>query len=58
MPKLYKECLQCNSDFYITEKDQEFFESKNLEIPKRCWPCRQKNKKEAIAAKAAQNKSG
>jgi hypothetical protein len=54
MPKIYRECTQCESDFYIKESDQQFFEEKELELPKRCWPCRQKNKREAAAAKAAQ----
>ena len=54
MPKIYRECVQCTNDFYIKEEDQEFFESKGLEFPKRCWPCRQKNKREAAEAKAKQ----
>ena len=52
--KLWRECIQCESDFYIKEEDQKFFEAKNLELPKRCWPCRQKNKREAAEAKAKQ----
>lgn len=54
MPKIYRECIQCESDFYIKESDQAFFEQKGLELPKRCWPCRQKNKREAAEAKARQ----
>jgi ribosomal protein L33 len=52
MPKIYKECIQCESDFYVTEKDQSFFKDKGLELPKRCWHCRKKNKEEAAEAKA------
>lgn len=47
--KEWKTCLQCKSDFYIKEVDREFFVSKNLELPKRCWRCRKQNKDEAIA---------
>ena len=54
MPKIYRECIQCESDFYITEKDQDFFNAKSLELPKRCWPCRMKNRKEAQEAKIRQ----
>lgn len=54
MPTIYRECIQCNADFYITEKDQRFFESRDLELPKRCWKCRQENKRKAEAARAAQ----
>lgn len=52
--KLWRECIQCESDFYIKEVDRDFFEAKGLELPKRCWGCRQKNKREAIEAKARQ----
>lgn len=52
--KLWRECCQCDTDFYIKAEDQKFFESRGLELPKRCWSCRQKNKREAMAAKAIQ----
>jgi hypothetical protein len=45
MPNIYRECKQCNCSFYITEKDQAFFNEKGLEFPKRCFTCRKKNKK-------------
>ena len=50
MSKIYKTCVQCDHDFYISEKDQEFFASRELEMPKRCWSCRQQNRKTKQAA--------
>jgi hypothetical protein len=47
MPKLYRECKQCQNEFYITDRDQQYFTSRDLELPKRCWSCRQRNKREA-----------
>lgn len=49
--KEWRSCLQCNSDFYLKEVDKEFFVSRNLELPKRCWKCRKQNKNEAIASR-------
>lgn len=49
MPRLYRECVQCEHDFYISDKDQEFFASRNLELPKRCWACRKSNRSENAA---------
>ncbi len=54
LEKLWKSCIQCESDFYLKESDQKFFESKDLELPKRCWTCRQKNKRDAAEARAKQ----
>ena len=52
--KLYRKCADCGGDFYITEKDQKFFEARQLALPKRCWSCRQKNKAQAEKALAEQ----
>jgi len=54
MTKIFKLCVQCEHDFYISEKDQEFFLSRELEFPKRCWSCRQKNRKERAEEAATQ----
>ena len=56
MPRLYRECKQCKKDFYITETGQEYFIRKQLELPKRCWKCRQQNREEMIEAIAKQKK--
>lgn len=54
MPRLYRECVQCQHDFYISDKDQEFFASRELELPKRCWTCRKQNRDEANQQKQEQ----
>lgn len=38
-------CKQCGKEFEISASEIEFYESKNLSIPKRCKDCRIKNKK-------------
>ncbi len=55
MPTIYRTCVQCDSDFYIKDKDQEYFQSNNLELPKRCWACRQRNR-ETIRKEIEQQK--
>lgn len=44
MTDLNVKCIDCGSDFTITDGDQEFFKSKDLHLPKRCVPCRRKRK--------------
>ena len=39
-----KICKCCQTEFKLTRKELKFFERKQLEIPKRCLPCRQKRK--------------
>lgn len=39
-------CKQCGKTFEISESEIAFFKSKNLNIPKRCKECREKNKKD------------
>ena len=41
-----RKCLDCGRDFEITPSEQKFFTSKELELPKRCLPCRRKRKAE------------
>ena len=38
-------CKQCGKEFVITQSEINFYKSKNLNIPKRCKDCRQKNKR-------------
>lgn len=45
--KLYRECVQCGNNFYIKKKDQDYLLGRKLELPKRCFACRKKNKEEA-----------
>ncbi|WP_346874221.1 zinc-ribbon domain containing protein [Clostridium sp. UBA5988] len=35
-------CKNCGEDFVITKKEQEFYEEKEFELPKRCYNCRKK----------------
>jgi hypothetical protein len=44
VPRIYKECVDCDAEFFVTEKSQEFLESKGWSIPKRCFECREKKK--------------
>lgn len=37
-------CKQCGKEFVITQSEINFYKSKNLNIPKRCKECRQRNK--------------
>ena len=37
-------CIDCNKDFIFTESEQQFFEEKGYNAPKRCKNCRTKKK--------------
>lgn len=39
-----KKCVQCGKVFTLTDSEKQFFENKNLNLPKRCKECRDKNK--------------
>ena len=43
---MIKSCVEydCQLEFEITEGEQEFFASKEFELPKRCHDCRRKRK--------------
>jgi len=38
-------CVSCGADYFLTDSEKSFFESRGYDLPKRCKPCR-KNKKE------------
>ncbi len=42
MPDVNITCVQCNTDFVFSEKDQEFFYQRNMMPPQRCTNCRGK----------------
>lgn len=48
-----KTCIQCGKEFEISDSEQEFFKSKNLQMPKRCKECRNANKKNRRNARKA-----
>lgn len=37
-------CKQCGKEFELSQSEIQFYKSKNLNIPKRCKECREKNK--------------
>ncbi len=37
-------CVQCGKTFSLSESEINFYKSKNLDLPKRCKSCRDKNK--------------
>lgn len=40
------ECIDCGEEFIFTAGEQEFFEEKGFDDPKRCKSCRDKRKAE------------
>lgn len=43
---MIRRCVQCNKEFNISEGEEKFYRDKNLDLPKRCKECRDKNKRE------------
>ena len=41
---MFLKCVQCGKSFDLSEAEKQFYEEKNLEIPKRCKQCRQSNR--------------
>lgn len=39
-----QKCVSCGKQFTLTDSEIAFFESKNLNLPKRCEACREKRK--------------
>lgn len=51
-------CKQCGKEFTLTDSEINFYEIRNLSLPKRCEDCRKKNKQEQDSnSKETQNKS-
>ena len=40
-------CKQCGKEFELSQSEIKFYESKNLNIPKRCKECRSRNKQKS-----------
>lgn len=38
-------CKECGAEFPFTVRDQEFYKQNDFVEPKRCKPCRQRNKR-------------
>lgn len=43
--RITRTCVECNKPFSIPPAEQKFFESKGMELPKRCSECRIKRGK-------------
>lgn len=39
-------CVDCKKEFFLTDRDLEFYKEKGWALPKRCKSCRDKRKKE------------
>ncbi len=37
-------CIQCNSEFLFTEREQKYYQDRGFSIPKRCPDCRKERK--------------
>lgn len=48
-------CKQCGKEFTLTEGEIEFYQSKNLELTKRCKECRDSNKKKKNESDSIKN---
>lgn len=44
MADLLLTCIQCNEQFNFTEGEQQFYQSKGFQQPKRCLNCRRLKK--------------
>lgn len=45
-PMVRRVCMDCKKEFYIYLSEKNFFEDKNLALPKRCKDCRKRKQKE------------
>ncbi len=43
---MVRKCVQCGKEFHLTQSEVEFYQSKGLEVPKRCEACRKQNKEQ------------
>ncbi len=39
-----QKCKQCGKEFEMSQSEMDFYKNKNLDLPKRCSECREKNK--------------
>lgn len=37
-------CIQCDSEFLFTEREQKYYQDRGFSIPKRCPDCRKERK--------------
>ena len=48
-------CKTCETAFFLSEGELEFFRSKDWQIPKRCKPCRKSNRSNEESPASMQN---
>lgn len=51
-----KICIQCGKEFELSDQEISYYQSKNLEIPKRCAQCRKRNRIKNNSAPTVQRK--
>ena len=52
-------CVQCGKKFELSEAEKDFYEEKNLPLPKRCKECRKRNrieKNEAVVPRGKERR--
>jgi len=54
MANVYRDCIACEKEFYITDKDQDFYASREMTLPKRCYDCRKQRRTQKEEIKAQQ----
>lgn len=50
-------CKQCGKEFELTQGEISFYESKGLDLPKRCKECREVNKKDKAGSSPAKHET-
>lgn len=51
-------CKQCGKTFTLTEAEMDFYRRKNLNLPKRCQACREKNRRQDSAPLSGNHSAG
>ena len=46
MPDKTLTCIDCGQEFSFSEKDQQFYNERGFQEPKRCKECRDKRKRQ------------
>ena len=59
MRNMWYTCVQCGKKFELSEAEKDFYEEKNLSLPKRCKECRKRNrieKNEAVVPRGKERR--
>lgn len=52
-----RKCKDCGKDFELSQGEINFYKSKNLNLPKRCKECRDKNKDDSNGNRSGKNRN-